>query len=273
VHTGPETGRNVDYAADLDLALRMADLADEVTIRRFRAADLRVSTKPDRSPVTDADTATEDLLRGELATARPADAVLGEERGGPSEPAAQGQRAWVIDPIDGTKNFSRGMPVWATLIALTEAGRPVVGVVSAPALARRWWGSAGGGSWTRDSARATPRRIAVSRVGKLADAYLSTTDLGSFLAAGTAEGYLELTRRCWTSRAFGDFWQHVLVAEGVLDLAVDPEVSAWDVAAIQVLVEEAGGRFTDLAGRRRHDLGSGMSSNGLLHEAALGVLR
>ncbi len=178
----------------------------------------------------------------------------------------------MLDPIDGTKNFSRGVPVWATLIALTVAERPVVGVVSAPALARRWWGCAGGGAWTRDSDRAAPRRITVSGVADLADAYLSTTDLGSFLAAGTAEGYLELVRRCWTSRAFGDFWQHVLVAEGVLDLAVDPEVNPWDVAAVQVLVEEAGGRFTDLAGRPRHDRGSGLSSNGLLHDAVLGVL-
>ncbi len=260
------------HAADLDLALRMAELADAVTIRRFRAADLRVSAKPDRTPVTDADTAAEDLLRRELAAARPADAVLGEERGGPQEPAGRGHRAWVIDPIDGTKNFSRGVPVWATLIALTVADRPVVGVASAPALGRRWWARAGGGAWTRDSQHAAPRRIATSSVADLTDAYLSTTDLGSFLAAGTADGYLELVRRCWTSRAFGDFWQHVLVAEGVLDLAVDPEVNAWDVAAVQVLVEEAGGRFTDLAGQPRHDSGSGLSSNGLLHDAALGVL-
>nr|WP_239028971.1 histidinol-phosphatase [Pseudonocardia acidicola] len=258
--------------ADLQLALRLADIADAITLPRFRAADLRVTSKPDRTPVTDADTAAEDALRAALAGERPDDAVLGEERGG-AVPASG--RGWVLDPIDGTKNFSRGMPAWASLIALTEHGKPVVGVVSAPALGRRWWAAAGAGAWAADSggAGAEPRRIVVSGVADLADVYVSTTNLNTFRENGTLGQWLELTDRCWETRAFGDFWQHCLVAEGVLDLAVDPAASTWDLAAIQVIVEEAGGRFTDLAGTPTFAGGNGMSSNGLVHDAALSCFR
>lgn len=260
--------------ADLTLALRLADTADAVTLGRFRAADLRVEAKPDRSPVTDADLAGEDALRAVLAAEAPDDAVLGEERGG-AEPDGEGGggRTWVIDPIDGTKNFSRGLPIWATLIALVRDGRPVVGVVSAPALHRRWWAAAGMGAFTRDPAREVEQgRLAVSGVGDLADAYASTTDLDHWRRLGRQPQWLALVEACWESRALGDFWQHCLVAEGLVDVAVDPEANAWDLAAVSVLVEEAGGRFTDLSGAARYDGGSGLATNGRLHDAALTIL-
>ena len=251
------------HSDDLAVALRLADAADEITTARFLAADLVVDSKPDRTPVTDADTAVEDTVREILAELRPDDAVLGEERGG----AVGDGRAWVVDPIDGTKNFLRGNPVWATLIALVDGGVPVVGVVSSPAMPRRWHASAGGGAWCGQ------RRLRVSGVGSLADAYLSTTDLGSWGQYRTREEYLALVDACWESRAFGDFWQHMLVAEGALDLAAEPIVNPWDLAALQVVVTEAGGRFTDLRGVPRFDGGDVLSSNGLVHDAALGVLQ
>jgi histidinol-phosphatase len=251
------------HADDLAVALRLADAADEITMARFRAADLVVDRKPDRSPVTDADTAVEDTVREILAELRPDDNVLGEERGG----AVGDGRTWILDPIDGTKNFLRGNPVWATLIALVEDGSPVVGVVSAPAFPRRWWASAGGGAWAGE------RRLRVSGVSSLSDAYVSTTDLGAWVTYHSREAYVALVDACWESRAFGDFWQHVLVAEGSLDLSVDPIAYSWDLAAVQVLVTEAGGRFTDLTGRVGFSHGNGLASNGLLHDAALGVLQ
>lgn len=253
---------------DLALALRLADTADAITLSRFRAADLRVTRKPDRTPVTDADTATEDALRAVLGTERSGDAVLGEERGGE---VSENGRGWVLDPIDGTKNFSRGMPAWATLIALTADGQAVVGVASAPALGRRWWGAAGLGAWTSE-ANGPPRRISVSGVADLDDAYLSTTDFRVFSANGELQRWLTLADACWETRAFGDFWQHVLVAEGVIDLAVDPSASVWDLAALVPIVVEAGGRLSDLSGADTHAGGSALTTNGAVHEAALGLV-
>ncbi|HKR49679.1 MAG TPA: histidinol-phosphatase [Pseudonocardiaceae bacterium] len=254
---------------DLALALTLADTADSITLDRAGAADLRVDRKPDRTPVTDADLAVEDAVRAVLAAQRPRDAILGEEGGGPA--TADG-RVWLLDPIDGTKNFLRGVPVWATLIALVEHGRPVVGVISAPALRQRWWAAAGAGAHTRDP-DGTTRAITVSGVGELADAYVSTTHLGTWVEHHSRESYLALVDACWENRAFGDFWQHCLVAEGAIDLAAEPIVNPWDVAAAQVLVEQAGGRFTDLTGVARYDTGTALSSNGLLHDAALLRLR
>lgn len=252
---------------DLTLALTLADTADAITLSRAGAVDLRVGRKPDRSPVTDADLAVEDAVRAVLARQHPRDGVLGEERGGTTDSA----RTWVLDPIDGTKNFLRGLPIWATLIALVEGGTPVAGVISAPALRRRWWAAAGMGAHTRDIDGAT-RAIHVSKVADLADAYVSTTHLGSWVEHHSRQAYLALVDACWENRAFGDFWQHCLVAEGVIDLAAEPVVNAWDVAPVQILVEQAGGRFTDLAGTPRHDAGTALSSNALLHDAALAVL-
>jgi histidinol-phosphatase len=256
-----------DHNRDLVLALALADTADAITVDRAHAVDLRVQHKPDRTPVTDADLTVEDAVRAVLAKRRPQDAVLGEERGGVPDAA----RVWVLDPIDGTKNFLRGLPIWATLIALVQDDRPVVGVISAPALARRWWAAAGAGSHTRDMDGST-RAIRVSQVSQVSDAYVSTTHLGCWVDHHSREAYLRLVDACWENRAFGDFWQHCLVAEGAIDLAAEPIVNPWDVAAVQVLVEQAGGRFTDLTGARRYDGGTALSSNGLLHTAALALL-
>jgi histidinol-phosphatase len=257
-----------DLTCDLALALALADSADRITLDRAGAADLRVEAKPDRSPVTDADLAVEDAIRAVLRVHRPHDEVVGEERGGASGDAG---RAWLLDPIDGTKNFLRGVPVWATLIALVDDGEPTVGVVSAPALRRRWWAATGAGAHTRDP-NGSSRAITVSGVGDLADAYLSTTDLGSWTRYRSRESYLSLVDATWESRAFGDFWQHCLVAEGAIDLAAEPIVNPWDVAAVQVLVQQAGGRFSDLEGITRYDGGTALSSNGLLHDDALTLL-
>ena len=267
VPAAPHKVPGVSTAADLDLALHLADVADGITHRRFRARDLAVERKPDRTPVTDADLAVEDAIREVLAERRPADVVSGEERGGSTGDG----RNWVLDPIDGTKNFLRGVPAWASLIALVIDGQPVVGVISAPALGRRWWAGVGAGAWR--TGQGEPERISVSGVHTLADAYVSTTHLGTWDEHHSRDAYLRLVDACWENRAFGDFWQHCLVAEGAIDLAAEPVVNPWDVAAVQVLVEEAGGTFTDLTGRARFDGGNALSSNGHLHDAALELLR
>jgi histidinol-phosphatase len=256
-------------SSDLELALRLADTADAISLPRFRAADLHVTRKPDRTPVTDADIAAEDALRALITAERPDDAVLGEEGGG--DVTASG-RGWVLDPIDGTKNFSRGMPVWATLIGLVVEGEPVVGVASAPALGRRWWAAHGLGAWTTDTPGAEPRRLSVSGVSDIGDAYLSTTDLRTFAEQGRLDRWLALVDAVWETRAFGDFWQHCLVAEGIVDVAVDAAANPWDLAALVPILAEAGGRLTDLTGAGTYAGGDGLSSNGTLHAAALDVL-
>jgi histidinol-phosphatase len=258
-----------DYSDDLRLAHVLADHADSVTLDRFRALDLAVETKPDLTPVSDADKAVEDLLRSDLGRARPRDTVLGEEFG---TTTGQGPRRWVIDPIDGTKNFIRGVPVWATLIALMEAGpggeQPVVGLVSAPALSRRWWAARGTGAFTgRSITRAT--RIHVSEVSRLEDASFSYSSLSGWEERGKLDAFVDLTRACWRTRAYGDFWSYMMVAEGAVDLAAEPELSVWDMAANCVIVEEAGGRFTGLDGIPGVRSGNAVATNGLLHGEAL----
>ncbi len=242
----------------------MADLADVLTAARFRDRDLVVSTKPDLTPVTDADRAVEQALRTRIAEARPTHGIVGEEFG--AQPGGS-RRQWIIGPIDGTKNYVRGIPVWATCIALRHHDEVAVGVVSAPALGRRWWAARGQGAFTGDGP------IRVSAVADLADAQLSYDSVPGFEPHGMGTQFLDLARRCWRTRGLGDFWSHVLVAEGAVDVAVEPEVSIWDVAAIQVIVEEAGGRFTDLSGAARPDGGSAVSTNGLLHDEVLAALR
>jgi histidinol-phosphatase len=251
-------------AEELALALELADEADAMTMARFRALDLVVETKPDLTPVSEVDLAVEAALRRRLGEDRPGDAVLGEEGG--HDPGAGGGRQWIVDPVDGTKNYVRGVPVWATLIAVKHDGETVVGVVSAPALGRRWWAARRGGAFADGSP------IRVSGVASLDDAMLSYASLSGWEARGLGPAFLDLARRCWRTRALGDFWSHVLVAEGAVDIAAEPEVSVWDVAAVQVIVEEAGGRFTDLAGGARPDGGSAVSTNGLLHDAVLAAL-
>lgn len=261
-----------DYNDDLRLAHFLADRADSVTMERFRALDLRVETKPDLTPVSDADKLVEELLRGDLQRARPRDSVMGEEFG---ETKAKGPRRWVIDPIDGTKNFIRGVPVWATLIALMELGpggeQPVVGLVSAPALNRRWWAARGTGAFTgRGITRA--QRIQVSEVARLEDASLSFSSLTGWEESGRLDAFLDLTRACWRTRAFGDFWSYMMVAEGAVDLAAEPELSLWDMAAPSIIVEEAGGRFSGLDGIPGIRSGNAVASNGLLHGELLARL-
>ena len=254
---------------DLKLALTLADRADALTRARFGALDLRVDTKPDLTPVTDADRAVEADLRGVLGHDRPDDSILGEEFGGTT---AFTGRQWVIDPIDGTKNFVRGVPVWASLIALLEDGVPAVGVVSAPALRRRWWASRGQGAFVAVDGD-PPRPLAVSSVAQLDSASLSFSSLSGWAQLGLRERFIELTDAVWRVRAFGDFLSYCLVAEGAVDIAAEPEVSVWDLAALDILVREAGGALTGLDGIAGPHRGSGVATNGLLHRQTLGSLR
>jgi histidinol-phosphatase len=250
----------ISVADDLALALQLADHADALTLDRFGALDLQIETKPDLTPVTDADRSTEELLRGLLAEHRPDDTVFGEEFGGT---AAFEGRQWVLDPIDGTKNFVRGVPVWATLIALLEDGVPVVGVVSAPAMQRRWWAGTGEGAFT--TFRDTTRAISVSRVSDLGSASLSFSDLTTGWGDRRAR-FLDLTDAVWRVRGYGDFWSYCLVAEGAIDIAVEPEVKLWDLAPLDVLVREAGGLFTNVDGSPGPHGGSAVATNGPLHD-------
>jgi histidinol-phosphatase len=248
------------YDDDLRLALVLADAVDRLTLERFRAADLVVESKPDLTPVTDADRAAEELIRAQLKRSRPRDAVEGEE----FERTGHGPRRWIIDPIDGTKNFVRGVPVWATLIALVDEGKPVVGVVSAPALQRRWWAASGSGAWTGRSLTSA-RRISVSGVTRLADASLSYSSLSGWRDLGRRDAFLELMDACWRTRAYGDFWSYMLVAEGAVDAAAEPELAVHDMAALVPIVEEAGGSFTGLDGRLGCWSGNAVATNGHLH--------
>jgi histidinol-phosphatase len=253
-------------ADDITLALQLADRADALTLDRFGALDLRIETKPDLTPVTDADRSAEELLRGLLAEHRPDDAVLGEEYGGT---ATFEGRQWVLDPIDGTKNFVRGVPVWSTLIALLQDGVPVVGVVSAPAMQRRWWAGTGEGAFT--SFLGTTRAISVSGVDDIGSASLSFSDLTTGWGDRRSR-FLDLTDAVWRVRGYGDFWSYCLLAEGAVDIAVEPEVKLWDLAPLDVLVREAGGTFTNVDGSPGPHGGSAVATNGLLHDRVLASL-
>ena len=255
------------YDDDLRFAHVLADAADDITTKRFKALDLRVETKPDLTPVSDADRAAEESLRNVLSRARPRDAVLGEEFGR----VGGGPRCWVIDPIDATKNYVRGVPVWATLIGLMDGDEVVAGVVTAPALGRRWWAAKRGGAWTGKSLTSASR-CRVSEVSKLADASFSYSGVGGWAETGRLDGFLALSQAVWRTRGFGDFWSHMLVAEGAADISAEPDVSLWDVAALQVIVEEAGGRFTDLSGTATPEGGSVVCTNGRLHDEVLAQL-
>ena len=256
-----------DYTDDLRLAHVLADDADSLTQARYRALDLHVMTKPDLSPVTDADQAVEEAIRRTLSRARSRDAVLGEEQG----TTGHSQRMWIVDPIDGTKNYVRGVPVWATLIALAVDGEVVLGVVSAPQLQRRWWASKGHGAWTgRSLLKAT--RCQVSDVRRVEDASLSYSSLDGWEQRGRLEDFVSLSRRCWRTRAYGDFWSYMLIAEGAVDLAAEPELEVYDMAALDIIVREAGGQFTSLDGTPGPFGGNAIASNGHLHDAALAFL-
>ncbi|QWC84753.1 histidinol-phosphatase [Nocardioidaceae bacterium] len=252
------------FTDDLRLAHVLADDADAVSMDRFKALDLSVQTKPDLTPVTDADRDVEAGIRRTLAKARTRDAILGEEEGA----TGSGDRRWIVDPIDGTKNFVRGVPVWATLIGLEVEGEVVAGLVSAPALQRRWWATTGQGAFTGKSLMKVSS-IGVSSVSRLEDASLSYSSLQGWEERGRLEDFVQLTRRCWRTRAYGDFWSYMLLAEGAVDLACEPELDTHDMAALDVIVREAGGRFTSLTGVPGPHGGNALASNGLLHDAAL----
>lgn len=257
---GPVAG----YDDDLRLAHVLADAVERITLARFRAADLRVETKPDLTLVSDADRDAEELIRGQLARTRPRDAVIGEEL----PPTGSSRREWVIDPIDGTHSFIRGVPVWGTLIGLIDDGEPVIGLVAAPALGRRWWAASGSGAWAGRSLTSA-KRITVSGVSRLADASLSLSSMGSWEKVGRQEAVLDLARSCWRERGYGDFWSYMLLAEGAVDIAAEPELSLHDMVALVPIVTEAGGRFTSLAGADGPFGGNAVATNGLLHDEVL----
>lgn len=249
--------------ADLRLALELADAADAITMQWFQSSSLAVRTKVDMTPVSEADEAVERAIRERLAEDRPADAVVGEEYGS----SGSSPRRWILDPIDATKNYVRGIPIFGSLIALEENGTVIVAVISSPALSRRWWASKGAGAFCNG------RKMEVSRIASLDEAMVAYDSITDFDQHGGTDGFLKLVRSCGRARGFGDFWAHMLVAEGAAEIAVEPRVATWDVAPVQLIVEEAGGRFTDLRGNPRYDGGSALSTNGLLHDAALECFR
>jgi histidinol-phosphatase len=261
VAVGPDSVPAVAYDDDLRLAHVIADSVDGLTMSRFRALDLVVDAKPDLTPVSDADRRAEELVRAQLKRTRPRDAVVGEE----FPPTGHGPRRWVVDPIDGTKSFVRGVPVWATLIALLDDDEPVLGVVSAPALNRRWWAARGTGAWSGPRL-SSAARLRVSDVTALRDASLSYSDLDGWTERGLLEPFLGLARRVWRTRAYGDFWSYMLVAEGAVDVACEPDLALHDMAALVPVVTEAGGRFTSLDGLDGPFGGSALASNGHLHD-------
>jgi histidinol-phosphatase len=240
--------------SDLVFAFALADAADAVTTGRFRASDLQVETKPDLSPVSEADRAAEEVIRS-LVAGR-GEGVLGEEFGDDG-----GDAKWIVDPIDGTTNYVRGIPVWATLLALEREGEVVASLVSAPILGRRWWAARGEGAFADGS----PCRV--SAIARVEDATVSFTS-----ARRMPAGWSELVQRAWANRGFGDFWQHCLVAEGALDVACDRVMNVWDYAPVRLIVEEAGGRCTTFEGGAPHPGGSFVTTNGVLHAEAVSLL-
>lgn len=260
--------------SDLQLARDLADMADSISIDRFRANDLLVTMKPDMTHVSDADRAVEAAIRGGLADSRPGDAILGEEFGGGSEDAAP-HRQWIIDPIDGTANYVRGIPVWATLISLAVDGVPFIGVVSAPALRQRWWAATGQGAWTSEFVsppEKRERRIFVSAVSRLGDSSLSYNSLKGWDEEGRLDALMRLSREVWRTRAYGEMWSYMMVAEGLVDIAGEFDLKPWDIAALTPIVQEAGGRLTAMSGVEGPWQGSALATNGLLHDEALGLL-
>ena len=259
------SNKSFSRGEDLTLAFRLADAADAITLARYQSQDLKISTKPDNTPVTDADKSAEEAIRALLGAHRPDDGIVGEEFG---NEGVDHQRYWVIDPIDGTKNFLRGIPTWATLIGLVErqadgSQKTIVGVVSAPALFRRWYAHNNGGAFVSVN-RETPRRIHVSNVSRLEDASISYSDFAGW--GPMLQPFQELMDSAWRTRGYGDFWSHMLVAEGAIEVAVEPSLALWDMAALDVIVTEAGGVFSDTHGTKGPHGSNGVSTNAQLHQ-------
>jgi len=267
---GVMTSESTRYADDLALAHLLGDLADSIALDRYQSLDLVITTKPDNTPVTDADRAVETAIREALAIHRPSDGLLGEEFGSDITGA---KRYWIIDPIDGTKNFMRGVPTWACLIALVEVSddgthEVVVGVASAPALSRRWFASSGEGAFVRFNG--STKKISVSQVASLSDASITYSDFIGF--DDRLEAFQKMLNDAWRTRGMGDFWSHMLVAEGAVDVAIEPTLALWDMAALDIIVREAGGIFTNISGQSGPFGGSGVSTNGVLHNAVINTL-
>lgn len=257
-----------NQSSDLQFALELADLADNISLPRFQAADLTIETKPDRTFVTDADQAVEAALRARIEAERPDDGFFGEETGR----VDAGSRQWIIDPIDGTSNFLRGVPNWATLIALSVGGTPTIGVVSAPAFGSLWWAEVGGGAWVRHR-DSEPQALRVSGVHDLEHASLSFQSIRQWDDEGYLTPLIDLSRKVWRDRAYGDMWSYMLLAEGLVDIVAEFDVKPYDLAALVPIVREAGGRFTDIEGADNAWNGSSLATNGHLHDAVLGSIR
>jgi histidinol-phosphatase len=255
------------YAADLALAMSIADQVDDLTLGNFTHATFTVEIKEDATPVTAVDRGAEALIRARLAEAIPEDSFRGEESGASGETS----REWVVDPIDATKNYIRGVPVWATLLALIDGGDPVVGVVSAPALGKRWFAATGDGAWSGPSFK-DATRLSVSTRAHLNESSLSYSSLTGWDQRGLWPQFLGLTKAMARTRAFGDFWSYMMVAEGSVDVACEPELSLWDMAALVPIVTEAGGRFTSLDGTPGPFGADAVATNGLLHAEVLAYI-
>jgi histidinol-phosphatase len=258
---------------DLQIALKLADISDEISIQRYQAIDLVIETKPDFTPVSDADRAVEQAIRDYLSKYCPGDAIIGEEFGSST---VNTNRSWIIDPIDGTKNFIRGVPVWATLIALRISNQMQVGVVSAPALGRRWYASWGYGAYVIDNLtnKGKVRKLSCSKVSQLSDASMSVSSFDKKDGWQNLQpNLLKLSEQVWRNRGYGDFWSHLLVAEGAIDFALEPQLALWDMAALEAIVCESGGRFSNFAGIDGSTGPGALSSNRLLHDLVLTQLK
>lgn len=256
-----------DLGPDLEFALRLADAADAASMSRFDAADLEVSLKADASHVTEADLATERAIRTLIEAERPDDGVFGEEYG----VTGDSNRQWIIDPIDGTANYLKGIPMWTTLIALAVDGVPRVGVASQPAIGRRWWAATGHGAWTNTPSGAA-KRLAVSGVDSIAQSSVSFQSMGQWRDAGELGALERLTSSVWRDRGYGDAWPYMLLAEGRLELVAEFGVKEYDIAALVPIVTEAGGRFTSYAGNDSLSERSSLATNGVLHDAFFDLL-
>lgn len=254
------------YSEDLELAIKLADAADAISLARFRALDLNIETKPDRSPVTDADRAVELALKEILAAERPEDGIVGEEFGN----SGSKNRKWIIDPIDGTANYMRGVPVWASLIALSIDGHAVVSVVSAPAMGKRWW--AAPGIAKSSEIDGTVRDLKVSNIADLEHASISYNNLQLWDSYGYLDRLINLSRQVWRTRAYGDFYSYMLLAEGSLDVVAEHDLKLYDIAALVPIVEQAGGTFTAIDGPLTEETSSVLATNGRLHDTVLDTL-